>query len=283
MAATTFQFSRTALLAMLLPALLASAALLPLALAACPCPPAPAAAEVCGSDHKTYPSACDLTCTAPTVLDTFRPDRRRACTPAGVTAAHPGPCRPAEDSVLAPELNDSLTTGGRARRSPKEPVTLEQYTGCCSRKSGYLCGHENYGNQEVSSLFAAKQECSCLGFPSEEYQGIVYNFEQWDRCKKLTCYDAGQSCWQSCRHGSRKFQDCRNTCYLQGLRCGCECLVMIFEQQDTSEEAEEAAPLVRSSSLDPDEEVSLTAAAPRPAAPAAPAVLLAAAALLTAW
>ncbi|KAK3914737.1 TBC1 domain family member 8B [Frankliniella fusca] len=78
-------------------------ALLPLALAACPCPPAPAAAEVCGSDHKTYPSACDLDCTAPPVsptsttsaLTTTSPTSTTSTTSAPITISPASPASPA--------------------------------------------------------------------------------------------------------------------------------------------------------------------------------------------
>ncbi|KAK3907601.1 Sodium- and chloride-dependent glycine transporter 2 [Frankliniella fusca] len=185
-------------------------ALLPLALAACSCPPAPAAAEVCGSDHKTYPSACDLDCTAPPGQCAPPPSAPAA----GVAAAHPGPCRPADATLGRPTNATLLLSGRRARRSATEE---RQQFEACERKR--QCGDvtcSECGVDWVCGLLCVRNcRCGCLGL-----QTSAMNSTRYSECDPNgECGLQYVACKRRC-----STQECRNRCFMDLERCDCGCV-----------------------------------------------------------
>ncbi|KAK3907517.1 Serine protease inhibitor dipetalogastin [Frankliniella fusca] len=186
-------------------------ALLPLALAACPCPPAPAAAEVCGSDHKTYPSACDLDCTAPP----------------GVAAAHPGPCRPADAALGRPTNATLLLSGRRARRSATTDA-MKKFEKCESDRqldsrrleSLFQCGEvscsECTGEEAGDCMLMCKRNClcGCLGLHTTGLDS-----RRCSRCREeRNCVGQYVACMDRC-----STQECRDRCWLDEEWCTCRC------------------------------------------------------------
>ncbi|KAK3908327.1 UPF0283 membrane protein PM0909 [Frankliniella fusca] len=212
--------------AMLAPLL--TLALLPLALAACPCPPAPAAAEVCGSDHKTYPSACDLDCTAPpgqcapppprrlkgTSTGQLCVTRRHARAPPGVAAAHPGPCRPADAALGRPTNATLLLSGRRGRRSATEE--REKYWECgrerqCDSVTCSECGERDWACAVMCEINC---RCGCVGVQS---RGL--DWDRYSECRRgRECWDQVQACRRRC-----STEECRDGCRMHHERCLCGC------------------------------------------------------------
>ncbi|KAK3921748.1 Sensory neuron membrane protein 1 [Frankliniella fusca] len=187
--------------AMLAPLL--TLALLPLALAACPCPPAPATDQVCGSDRKTYPSACDLDCTAPP----------------GVAAVHPGPCLQV-DALLNRLINATLLSSGGGRRARRSATEEKQkYNQClkdrqCNRARCRECEEED-AHGGCMEMCWRNCECSCLGLQSSDL-----DYLRWFHCytTERDCYGKLLACDGRC-----STQECKDGCTMDLWRCKCGC------------------------------------------------------------
>ncbi|XP_026282209.2 uncharacterized protein LOC113209081 [Frankliniella occidentalis] len=184
--------------------------LLPLALAACPCPPAPASSKVCGSNFVTYDSQCQLDCASLS----------------GVSAVHRGPCLPIESAlgVMGPLRNASLPAGAPTNvRLSSARSDTDDYTKLQQCMSQYSCSSATCSSCSISGIDSSECQgkcvidcwCGCYGVPGAS----MSNIPQIETCLgDDDCTAKKTKCESSCSD-----QSCLVSCYMDFMKCTCEC------------------------------------------------------------
>ncbi|XP_026281384.1 uncharacterized protein LOC113208551 [Frankliniella occidentalis] len=197
-------------------AMLATLVLLPLA-RLCPCPPAPAASEVCGSDHVTYPSQCDMECAAVSEFSLRGMAVWRQ--PSGLSLKHPGPCSPEEVALGRPvDVNATRPTGRYAQHRSRRSATEEV-------RKWDECTNSQCGNATCSVCTDDQRRCvdmchvNCLCVCSGQPRGGM-DAELWWECfgGKGRCWHKYRACKASCGG-----QECEDSCELDQRECACQC------------------------------------------------------------
>ncbi|XP_052123435.1 uncharacterized protein LOC113216652 [Frankliniella occidentalis] len=203
-------------------AMLATLVLLPLA-RACSCPPAPAASEVCGSDHVTYPSQCDLECAAWSEFSLHGLAVWRQ--PSGLSLKHPGPCSPAEVALgRLVDVNDATRpTGGPAQHRPRQRRSA---TATEELRKVNECAARQCRNVTCKSWCVEEGLCvdmcyiNCLCACNAHHHGGT-DAELWWKCfgEKGGCEYKHESCKASCKGQ----QECKSACEVEKRECACQC------------------------------------------------------------